>query len=198
MEYSKPKQSRAYQTETIFLDAFAALLQKQGFHKTTISDIADAAQMTRSAFMSRFGSKRAALTVLFRRFCDDVRATLAELHQGEAEKASLHDICFEISARYEALVRQHWGANRAMHEIFLLEGKIDDQTKEIFKATTTTLSELLIQYGIRPTQQVVFAAVQLLVTINNNYVLMAMPGLPADHDTRQRMIAQLLTRVLTA
>lgn len=198
MEYSKPKQSRACQTESAFLDAFAVQLQKKGFHETTVSEIADAAKMTRGAFMTRFGSKRAALTVLFQRFCDDVMNTLDEFQQSAVGETDVQDLCFKISTQYEGLVRKHWGANRAMHEIFLMEGKIDDQTKGIFKATVAMLSELIVQFGIRPPPAAVFAAVQLMVTINYNYVLLAMPGLPEDHDTRQQMIAQLLASVLTA
>ena len=37
-----------------------------------------------------------------------------------------------------------------------------------------------------------FAAAQLIITINYNYVLRAMPGLTVNHDDRHRLIGEIV------
>jgi hypothetical protein len=41
-----------------------------------------------------------------------------------------------------------------------------------------------------------FAAAQLIITINYNYVLRAMPGLTVDHDDRHRLIGEIVAMSL--
>jgi AcrR family transcriptional regulator len=197
MKYSEPKQSRSYQTEQRFLDTLAGLLSLKSFHQTTVADIAEAAGMTSGSFMTRFGSKRGALVRLFERFCTDVSKTLDQVSAEPFASMSLDKLCVIFSSRYEALVRAHWGSNHAMHEIFLLEGEIDEQTKTIFKATTATLASALAHRGVSDADMSsVFAAVQLLVTLNYNYVLGAMPGLPKEDESRHQLIAKLMIQAL--
>ena len=197
MDYSKPKQSRSYQTEQRFLDVLADLLAQKSYHDTTVADIAEASGMTRGAFMTRFGSKRGALTCLFERFCSEVETTLAAVSTEPAASMDTQTLCVWLSSTYEALVKAHWGANHAMHEIFLLEGEIDDHTKAIFKATTVSLSNALVARGVCHIETGrVFAAVQLMVTINYNYALGAMPGLPRDDSMRQQLIASSMMQAL--
>ena len=41
-----------------------------------------------------------------------------------------------------------------------------------------------------------FSGSQVLVSVNFNYILRAMPALPRDHDTRHRMIALMIVAAL--
>ena len=91
---------------------------------------------------------------------------------------------------------EHWGSNRAMHEVFFKEGIIDDQTKNIFRETVTHLHPIFRSVlGAHWTTAHTFSSVQLLVTINYNFALGAMPGLSADAPRRHRMISGLLVSV---
>ena len=60
MTYKKPLQSRAILTEQRFLDALHELLQEKSLGQLTVDDIAEKAQLTRGAFLKRFGTKNAA------------------------------------------------------------------------------------------------------------------------------------------
>ncbi len=198
MTYKKPSQARAQQTESRLLNAYAELLVKHSYHDTTVSAIAHKAAISHGAFMARFGSKRQALSRLFGLFCDDVYRVLDRLSKTPPIKgASLLDYLITVSNEYEALVKHHWGANRAMHEVFLKEGVIDDQTKSIFRATVQALHPIfcdILQHDV-PTERS-FAAVQLLVTLNYNHVLGAMPGLPDESMARHTLIAKTMAAAL--
>ena len=199
MDYNEPKQWRSQQTERVFLDALDECLKNGSFQTITIADIADQAGLTQSAFLARFGSKDVALKRVFDRFCDDVYESLDRSFTAAAVASGDIRSCLrELSVTYERLVKKHWGANYAMHELFLKEGMIDDQTKEIFKATTVMLERLLERLGhAKVSTAAIFATTQLLVTINYNAVLGAMPGLPKDDDCFQTLIAGLLHEALT-
>jgi AcrR family transcriptional regulator len=198
MTYQRPKQSRAEQTEKRILDAYGQLLLLQSYHDTTVGQIADAAAVSHGAFMTRFGSKRNALGRLFELFCDDVYLVLDRLRKASSPvNAKILDYLMSVSKEYEALVILHWGANRAMHEIFLKEGVIDDQTKGIFKATVAALHPKfceILQQDL-PIERS-FAAIQLMVTVNYNHVLGAMPGLPQKDDERHGLIGETMVAAL--
>ena len=197
MDYRKPQQWRSQQTEHAFLDAFDRVLAKVSYHDATVAGIAQEAGLTQSAFMSRFGSKQFALERLFDRFCQDVYAALDEINQGTWRQMELTDLWVHLSKTYEGLVIQHWGANRAMHELFLKTGHISTQTKQIFKATTVMMyRQLEVRQLTSFPPQAVFSAAQLLVTVNYNYVLNAMPALPADSEARHGLISRLLMAAL--
>jgi AcrR family transcriptional regulator len=195
--YKTPKQSRAKTTETNMLDALSRLLRERSLHDVTVHQICEASGASNGAFMTRFGSKRAALGKLFQRFCDDVLQTLSAVSsENLSNHEQLQQFLEQLSTAYEALVCEHWGANRAMHEVFLKEGIIDDQTKNIFRETVTHLHPIICNVlGANWTTAHTFSSVQLLVTINYNFALGAMPGLPADAPRRHRMISGLLLSV---
>ena len=195
--YITPKQSRAKTTETKMLDALSRLLKERSFHDVTVSQICEMSGTSNGAFMARFGSKRAALGKLFQRFCDDVLQTLRALSsENPRNHEQLQKLLEQLSTTYEALVCEHWGSNRAMHEVFLKEGIIDDQTKSIFRETVAHLHPIVRNVlGAQWTTAHTFSSVQLLVTINYNFALGAMPGLPADAPRRHQMISGLLVSV---
>lgn len=198
MGYREPRQWRSQQTEKAFLDAFDRLLLTVSYHEATIAGIADEAGLTQGAFMSRFGSKQVALERLFDRFCQAVYQALTEIDEGPWRRVELTTLLEHLSKTYEALVTQHWGANRAMHELFLKTGSVSPQTKQIFKATTVMLYQQLEARAMAHlSPEAVFAAAQLLVTINYNYVLKAMPALPEDSEARHALIAKLMAAALT-
>jgi len=198
MPYKQPSQTRAQHTEMRLLEAYGELLLEQSYHDATVSAIADKAGISHGAFMARFGSKRNALSQLFGLFCDDVYRVLDRLREtGPPKGVSLLDYLITVSGEYEALVKHHWGANRAMHEIFLKEGVIDDQTKGIFRETVQSLHPIfcdILQQAL-PIERS-FAAIQLLVTLNYNHVLGAMPGLPDAGKARHVLIAKTMAAAL--
>lgn len=191
--YVEPKQPRAIASEAKFLAALSELLLETSYHNVTVADIAERAALSSGAFVTRFGTKRAALDRLFHEFCTDVYDVLdaiaASLPAGdEATESTL----LLLSETYESLVMKHWGANRAMHEVFLVEEQIDLQTRGIFKATTDLFVLLFASPTDNPTPGQMFAAVQLLVTLNYNFCLGAMPGLPSISADRHRIISRAI------
>lgn len=194
MPYQAPKQTRARETQKRILEAFGALLLSHSYHDTTVNMIAEAASVSHGAFMSRFGSKRAALSQLFELFCKDVYQSLNRLRTDSASpKINLDGFAVSASRQYEQLVMEHWGANRAMHELFLKEGAIDEQTKGIFKETVQVFHPIFSQLAERKISlEGTFSAVQFMVTLNYNYVLGAMPGLPPNPDDRHQLISKTM------
>lgn len=195
-EYRSPKQRRAAASEEKFLNALNDLLLHDSFHNVTVQMVVEKAGLSHGSFMGRFGSKRVAIERLFTRFCDDVRLALLGLREiapvTEAD-ASIIGVFVEASVRYEALVRKHWGVNRAMHELFLLDGKVDEQTKSIFKDTVAIFQEIFSALGMGTySLPSLFAATQIMVTYNYNYVLGAMPASPENADTRHKQIADIM------
>ena len=188
--YVEPKQPRAIASEAKFLAALSELLLETSYHNVTVADIAERAALSSGAFVTRFGTKRAALDRLFQEFCTDVYDALdASLPAGdEATESTL----LLLSENYESLVMKHWGANRAMHEVFLVEEQIDLQTRGIFKATIALFVLLFASPTDNPTPGQMFAAVQLLVTLNSNFCLGAMPGLPSISADRHRIISRAI------
>lgn len=133
--YLKPKQARAAASEKAFLNALSELLQTHSYNHLTVAMITDKAGLSHGAFMGRFGSKRSAVSRLFTLYCDDVYESIDTLDGTFPITTSMGQVFLEASSRFETVLKKHWGVNKAMHELFLMEGKIDPQTKGIFKAT---------------------------------------------------------------
>lgn len=196
--YSKPTQARAQTTEQKFLDALDFLLTYKSLSQLTIDEIAAHSGLTRSAFLKRFGSKNQALIILYERYCEKVYAASAKIADELADYANDIDACYRISQQAELLQRADFSANRAMHELYMENLTVAQQTKEIF-LNCVNLMRKVQKVHLPPhqgTDQGAYAAAQLLFTINYNHVLKSMPGLPRDHETRHRMIAQLVAVAL--
>jgi AcrR family transcriptional regulator len=198
MPYPKPKQVRAVVTEQKFLDAFEACLAQKSFGATTLDEIAEAAGLNRGAFLRRFGSKKAALMALYKRFCDEAVQELAQIAVNMYRWPLLESACEETSQRLEYLQNKHFAANRAMHELYVESLSAEPQTKEIFLATVALMRAFQQHYlpGQPCTEAGAFAAPQLLVTVTYNYVLKAMPALPREERERHRMIAHWMAWAL--
>jgi AcrR family transcriptional regulator len=77
MQTRLPASARRRQLLDAALDAFA----EQGFHATSMNDVAEAAGVTKPVLYQHFGSKRA----LYQELLDDVAATLeARIHEATA------------------------------------------------------------------------------------------------------------------
>ncbi len=79
MIYRTPQQDRALRTETAYLDAFERLIAERGYTNTSVDAIAREVGMTKAAFLARFGSKKAALLLLFDRYCAKASAAMKEM-----------------------------------------------------------------------------------------------------------------------
>lgn len=178
---------------------------ERSFAGLSVEDIAARAQLTRSAFLKRFGSKQQALLLLFQRYCDDCSAALvdlaAQLPAGVAAAdapQALERFCVSVSQRLEALLHRHFPANRAMHELFMEELRVAEPTKLVFLQTADLMRRVQHAYlgAAQPSDAGAFAAAQLLVTVNYNHALHAMPAFPADAGTRHRLIGALLAHTL--
>lgn len=196
--YNAPKQHRAKESETKFLNALDDLLKHKSFGSTTIQEIANHAGLHKGAFLKRFGTKRAALIELFERYCTQASQAIAMGHRRMAQHTLLQNLCFELSQTLEALQRTHFSANRAMHEFFMEELEVAPQTKRIFKELVDLMQAMQQHYlaDQHCTVTGAYAAAQLKVTINYNHVLQAMPGLPQDDQLRHQLIANLIIRSL--
>lgn len=196
--YTCPQQTRSKVTEQKFLDALQDLLQDKSLNLLTIDEIALKARLTRSAFLKRFGTKHQALLVLYERYCSKVTVAMAEISAGLNDCKDATEACYRISKRAEALQLADFAANRAMHEMFMEKLAIAPQTKALFSQCCELMKE--VQTHLLPpgagTSTGVFAAAQLIFTINYNHVLKAMPGLPRDPETRHRMIATIVSKAL--
>lgn len=196
--YICPKQTRAKITEQKFLDALHELLKEKSLSLLTIDEIAVQAKLTRSAFLKRFGTKNNALLLLYERFCCKVLVAMNEISAGLDQCEDAIEACYRISKQAEALQLADFSANRAMHELFMEQLVIAPPTKALFTQCCVLMKE--VQTRLLPpstgTTTGVFAAAQLLFTINYNHVLKAMPGLPRDPETRHRMIANIVSTAL--
>jgi AcrR family transcriptional regulator len=197
-EYKPPQQPRAEQSETRFLNAFNEILKTKGYNATTIQEIAQHAGLHKGAFLKRFGTKRAALIELYERYCLVASETIAQGHAQIGQKTLLHDLCFGLSQSLENIQRAHFSANRAMHEFFMEELQVAPQTKRIFKETVALMQAIQAHYLADQacTASGAYAAAQLLVTLNYNYVMQAMPAFPQEPNARHSLIANLVIRAL--
>lgn len=198
MKYSTPKQSRAVQAERQLLDALATTLVSQSYTSLSIESVAERACVSKSTFLKRFGSKKYALLRLFEQYCYDAMQTMDNLSSTISSKESAVSAVLEFSESLEQLQTKHFASNRAMHELFLENLEVDERTQKIFLKLVNLMREVQAHHLDRHlcTDTGAFSAAQLLVTINYNFVLQAMPALPRDHDLRHRMISKIVVAAL--
>lgn len=192
--YQRPIQARAIATESRFLDSVNELLRYKSFAALTVEEIAEHAGLTASAFIKRFGTKKQALLLLWERYCDKASGVMSQIGGNLSQYPGAIDACIAMSEQLEALQTAYFPVNRAMHEDFQENLKVHPLTKKIYLECVTLMRHIQIRFMEAPTatEHQAFAAAQLLITINYNYVLKAMPGLPADPDVRHLMIARIL------
>ena len=196
--YQAPKQLRAVESEARFLNAFDEILKQRSYNNTTVQDIASLAGLHKGAFLKRFGTKRGALIALFERYCIAASTAIAQAHARIDQHTLLHELCLELSQTLESLQLIHFSANRAMHEFFMEELEVAPQTKRIFKELAGLMQSIQKHYlaDQKCTAEGAYAAAQLMVTLNYNYVLQAMPAFPRVHQDRHNLIANLVIRAL--
>ncbi|MCT4684544.1 MAG: TetR/AcrR family transcriptional regulator [Roseicyclus sp.] len=200
MSAKQPRQRRSQITEDRFLRAFDELLLSKGFSGTTIDEVAELSGQTRSAFLKRFGSKQGALEVLFERYCDMASETMSSAGRALDDAKAILPYLAYLSQQYEFILLQHKASNRAMHEHFLMNLEVHDLTKKIFRECVELMHMVQVRFlsDGEFTERGAWVAAQLLVTVNYNYVLEAMPAFPYDGDERHRLIANLLNTCLRA
>lgn len=196
--YKKPVQPRARTSEDRFLGAMDKLLKEKPLGQLTIDEIAELAHLTRGAFLRRFGSKKQALFVLWDRYCDRCIAVQERLLGNLGIYASALDACADISHEIEGLHIYGFSANRAMNEDFLEELSIHESTKKIFLAGVDLIHRVRTRFLHEGSalDGRDFAATQVIITLNYNYVLKAAPGLPAEPAKRHRLIARLVVEAM--
>lgn len=196
--YKKPLQARAMETEKRFLDALNILLKKRSLAQLSIDEIADSAGLARGAFLKRFGSKKQALLILWERYCDRALAESAKIRLELPTYENAMDACAYISRQIEMIQTVDFSANRAMHEDFQEQLIIHPQTKRIFLDCVDVMRLVQRQFLDEKSFSDLgaFAAAQLVVTINYNYVLKAMPGLTADPHHRHKLIGEVVAMTL--
>ena len=195
---SVPTQTRSKLTERKFLRAFNELLQLRGFAGTTVDDVAELSGQTRSAFLKRFGSKQGALEVLFQTYCDAASATMRDVVLELGNGIALHSTLSTTSQRFDSLLEKHKASNRAMHEHFMIQLEVHDLTKGIFTDCVHMMKHIQKKFLDESTytDAGAWSAAQVLVTVNFNCVLGAMPALPVDYSMRHHLIADLVETAL--
>lgn len=110
----------------------------------------------------------------------------------------LHPVLMSASQRYEALLQTHKASNRAMHEHFMKDLEVHELTKSIFRQSVEMMGHIQNRFLGQGTytDKGAWSAAQILVTVNYNYVLEAMPALPASYSERHHLIADLLESAL--
>lgn len=198
MKYTKPKQERSRRTEQKFLEAFTALILKNGFAGTTLDDIAILSGQTRAAFIKRFGSKEQALLLLYSRYCDEVLQALESFQASLDRIEGIEDILRRMSQQFEALITNHFAANRAMYEIFQVNLNVHPLTKSMFLKTVDLMEKIQSHYldSAETNPQGSWSAAQLLVTINFNFVMKSMPALPPEASRRHNLVVKILRTAL--
>lgn len=197
--YRKPQQPRAIATEQRFLDSLDVLLQKKSLAQLSIDEIAEHAHQSRGAFLKRFGSKKQSLFILWSRYCKRASNEMTQITALLPSFQSAKEACIHMSKQLETIQRLDFSANRAMHEDFQENLRIDPQTQKIFLECVELMRCTQRQFlpGTAASDTGAFAAAQLLVTINYNHVLKAMPGLPADPVVRHEMVGEIMALVLS-
>lgn len=197
--YTPPKQQRAIETENRFLDAMDELLVTTSYAQLTIERIAVKAGLNKGSFLNRFGNKKQALFVLFKRYCDECQQRIAQKSSNiSSADLPLDEICAEVSEQFEQLLIKHFSANRAMYECFTQELEVDDMTKNIFRSAVALMMVIQDRYAIAVVdrEESAFYATQLLVTLNFNCVMKAMPAMPVDKSKRHKLVGKLLAQAL--
>ena len=196
--YKIPLQARAIETETRFLDALNILLKNKCLTQLSIDEIAETAGLERGAFLKRFGSKKQALLILWGRYSLRAFATAERCKRELPTFTNAIEACAYISKQIEKTQTSDFSVNRAMHEDFLEKLNVNSETKKIFMSCVNVMR--LVQRRFLEAKsfsdQGAFAAAQLIITINYNYVLRAMPGLTVDDDDRHRLIGEIIAMSL--
>ncbi len=175
------------------------LVEKQGFKKTTIEEIAELANLNKSVFLARFGSKECALYIMYSEYC---RATLTEMNKcsqqiESGDFSSLSNALYHVSSNFEQLQRKYYAENRAMLEIFASDLVINSETKVIFKRLVELISTACKYFSKNVhSPESIFSVSQMMVTLNYNHTLKAMPGIPEQHEIRQRMFVKVFETLL--
>lgn len=198
ISYLPPRQSRAKTTEQKFLETLHDLLHEKSFGLLTIDQIAAKACLTRSAFLKRFGTKKTAILILYARYCVKVLYAFEEISASLSDFENEETACRSISMRMEALQIADFPANRAMHELFMEELEITNDTKSLFLACLDVMRKIQEKYLPRGTgtEAGAYAATQLIFSINLSYVMKTMPGLPRDNAIRHQLIGRLVAASL--
>jgi hypothetical protein len=116
------------------------------------------------------------------------------LHNHLSDYPNLHFTLRETYQQFEAVLQVHLSANRAMHEHFQQRLEVHDLTKKIFKQSVELMKAIQTRFLVEEsyTDNGAWSAAQLLVTIDYNYLLKAMPAFPKDHDARHNLLVDLL------
>jgi len=196
--YRSPTQLRAKRTEDAFLSAFRQLLSDQGFAKTSIDDIALLSGQTRSAFLSRFGTKKATLFILFDEYCAEVSALMSDISEQIQHLPSAMACAHLMSISLEARLTEHFASNRAMHELYLEDLRTDERTQRIFRQLVGLMRKTQATHLPKGTytDTGAYSAAQLLVTINFNYALKAMPAFAREPEQRHALIVEAIAVAL--
>lgn len=198
--YITPKQPRAIETERRFLESMDMLLVSNSYSKLSIEMIAEHAHLQKGAFLNRFGSKKQALFLLFRLYCEECYSTINEISQLVPNTTlSLNEMCASVSSQFEQLLIKNFSANRAMYECFAEDLEVHELTKGIFKSCVAMMLGIQNRYGLlnHEAKGNAFAATQLLVTINFNVVMKAMPAMPIEKTKRHKLIGNIIAEALT-
>ena len=140
------------------------------------------------------------MLVLFERYCDLVFDVVETLRSNIDAYKTLDALCREMSSQLEQIQMAHFGANRAMQEYFYQKLETHDLVKRIFLDTVGLMKSAQHKFLDEPqrTDEGAFAATQLLVTLNFNYVMRGMPGLPKSSDDRHALISKCMCAALTS
>lgn len=198
MGYKRPLQPRAILTENRLLDALIKLLKVKPLSGLTIEEVAHTANLTKGAFLKRFGSKKQALFLLWDRYIDDSVALKNHLAANLVNYKTAVDACAYISSEIEKMQTANFSINRAMYEEYAEELMIHSGTQRIFLECVDLMQSVRRRFAYEdtPRGERDFAAAQLLISLNYHYVLKAMPGLPADAQNRHRLIGRLVVEAL--
>jgi AcrR family transcriptional regulator len=196
--YKRPVQIRAKETEAKFITSLEELLSVKAFSSISVDDIAQHAGLTHSAFIRRFGTKKQALYVLYDQYCERAIDHLHEVKGTLHRFRSASEACCYLSSQMETVQRNNLAINRGMFEDFLQEFRIHDRTKKLFCQCVQVMQEIQTRFIPDAIQSDTgaFAAAQLLVTLNCNYIIQSMPGLPRDFDKRHKLIGYLVVEAL--
>lgn len=196
--YVKPTQSRALKSQEQYLEAFVALLEQMSFKQITATEIARKAGLERSAFIKRFGNKQGALEILWERYIALSLRRVDQLAQEVLAYPTMAQALQHISEVTEDLQTRYFAVNRAMMDVFEAELQTHPLTKSIFQRGMALMRGVRQHFHPQSPclDSQVFAATQLLITLNYNWAMKAMPGMPRDSETRHRLIGELLALTL--
>ena len=193
MSFTSPKQDRSRLTTESFLDALEACLNDSGMSRTTIDRVAARCGLGRGAFISRFGSKRAAVLVLYERYADLCLDGLVALRSRIGEYSDPVSFLTDLYRATEDMQRAHFGLNFAMSQDFSEELVTVDGTKRVFRGFLDVMQALEAHFltSRPPCRESWFAASQLIISTSLNFVLRAMPGMPRDRERRHVLMGKV-------